>query len=104
MRFLLFYCLTGLLSFQLAANGSVQEPAKYPRGEIIGPIVSASAPSQRYAVYLPSALDPKKPAPILYIMDYRGRGRVAAEVFQAAAAQFGWIIMSSYNKLSDSEG
>ena len=104
MRFLLFYCLTGLLSFQLAANGSVQEPAKYPRGEIIGPIVSASAPSQRYAVYLPSALDPKKPAPILYIMDYRGRGRVAAGVFQAAAEQFGWIIMSSYNTLSDSEG
>lgn len=104
MRSILFCCLAGLLSLQLAADGSVQEPATYPRGQIIGPVVSASEPSQRYALYLPTALDPGRPAPILYIMDYRGRGRVAAEVFQAAAEQFGWIIMSSYNTLSDSQG
>lgn len=34
-------------------------------------------------------------------MDYRGRARVAAEVFRPAAEKFGWILMSSNHTASD---
>jgi hypothetical protein len=72
-----------------------------PPGALTAPVVSHSNPSQRYAIYVPPGLDTGRPAPVLYLMDYRGRGRVAAELFQPAAERFGWIIVSSYNTLSD---
>jgi tetratricopeptide (TPR) repeat protein len=79
-------------------------PAEYPAGVLIDPVVSVSDPTQRYVLYLPKTVDLKTPRPILYVMDYRGRGRFAAELFQPAAERLGWIIMSSYNTASDRTG
>lgn len=92
--------LTGAAAFMLAI-GLPARAQSIPSGELTAPVVSHSNPSQRYAIYVPPGLDADRPAPVLYLMDYRGRGRVAAELFQPAAERFGWIIVSSYNTLSD---
>lgn len=76
-------------------------PTEYPKGTLIDPVVSAADSSQRYVLYLPKETDLTRPRPILYVMDYRGRGRFAAELFQPAAERLGWILMSSYNTASD---
>ena len=70
-------------------------------GVLTPAVASKLDPSLRYTVYLPSTFDKDKPAPILFILDYRGRARVAAEVFIPAAERFGWILMSSSNTTSD---
>jgi tetratricopeptide (TPR) repeat protein len=71
---------------------------------LIDPVVSVSDPTQRYVLYLPKNVDPNTPRSILYVMDYRGRGRTAAELFRPAAERLGWILMSSYNTASDRAG
>jgi predicted esterase len=70
-------------------------------GVLTPAVASKLDPALRYSVYLPTTFDKDKPAPILFILDYRGRARVAAEVFIPAAERFGWILMSSYNTTSD---
>ncbi len=95
-------CLLTAL-FALPGTAGAQTAA-FPRGVLVDPVVSPSDPSQRYVVYVPTGLDERKPAPILFIMDYRGRGRVAAALFQPAAERLGWIIASSYNTASDGAG
>ena len=70
-------------------------------GRLTGSVVSRANPAQRYAVYLPTSFKPNTPAPVLFIMDYRGRARVAADVFRPAAEKYGWILMSSNDTSSD---
>jgi hypothetical protein len=70
-------------------------------GAITGSIVSRSHPEQRYAIYLPTQFNPASPTPVLFVLDFRGRARVAAEVFQPAAERFGWVVMSANNSASD---
>lgn len=38
---------------------------------------------------------------ILFVLDPRGRALLGLRLFQDAAARLGWIVMSSYNTLSD---
>jgi hypothetical protein len=78
-----------------------QTPAEFPPGRLTGSIVSTADPSQRYAVYLPSSYNAATKHPVLFVMDYRGRARTAANVFIEAAERFGWIIVSSSNSVSD---
>ncbi|HBL31172.1 MAG TPA: hypothetical protein DD490_30465, partial [Acidobacteria bacterium] len=49
----------------------------------------------------PSGYRPDREWPILYALDARGNGKRVAEVFQAGAERFGWIVASSYNSSSD---
>ena len=93
-----FLTLAILLIPSIAAT---QTPAEFPPGRLTGSIVSPSDPSQRYAIYLPSTFDKQKKRPVLFVMDYRGRARTAAQVFIEAAERFGWIVMSSSNSVSD---
>lgn len=87
---LFFMCVGGPANAQAVKPGALSAPA-----------AAVSDPSQRYAVYLPSTYTPGTPAPIMFILDSRGRARVAAEVFVPAAERFGWILMSSSNAVSD---
>ncbi len=64
-------------------------------------VVCREAPSQSYALYLPSTYTPEKPSPILYMLDARGRALLPIERFRAAAEEFGWVLASSYNSHSD---
>lgn len=75
--------------------------APLPQGRLVGSVVSRANSAQHYAVYVPTSYRPGTPTPVLFIMDYRGRARVAAEVFRPAAEKFGWILMSSNDTASD---
>ena len=98
LTFVVRLTLAALLVPSIAAS---QTPAEFPPGRLIGSIVSTADPSQRYAVYLPSTFDRETKRPVLFVMDYRGRARTAAQTFIEAAERFGWIVMSSSNSVSD---
>jgi dienelactone hydrolase len=75
-----------------------------PRGEIVSAIPALSDPTQTYELYLPTAFDPARRWPILFLFDPRARGGVAAELFRPAAEELGWILLSSNNTRSDGPG
>src|SRR3954468_18968745 len=56
-----------------------------------------------YAVYLPTTYKLDHKRPVVFVLDPRRRGAVAAEFFREAAEQYGWIVISSNNTESDSE-
>jgi hypothetical protein len=73
----------------------------FPVGEVVDSIVSISDPTQSYALYLPSAYDPGRTWPVMYLMDPRGRALIPMELFREVAERHGWILISSYNTMSD---
>lgn len=93
--------LAGITAILLASLAPAARAQSFPRGALTGSVRSQSNPDQHYAVYLPSSYDARTPAPVLFVMDYRGRARVAAEVFVPAAERFGWILVSSNHTSSD---
>jgi len=70
-------------------------------GQVTERIVCKEAPDQSYALYLPSSYAASRPWPVLYLLDARGNALVPIERFRAAAEEFGWILVSSYNSQSD---
>lgn len=96
-----FVVLALSLSALLAPALSASPSRTLVVGQLNEQVQSASDPTQRFAVYLPPGFDPVRPTPILFLMDPRGRARVPARLFQAAAERFGYILISSYNTASD---
>lgn len=72
-----------------------------PTGRVIRRMVSRADSSQRYALYLPSAFSRARQWPILFLLDPRGRALVPMERFQPVAERLGYLVISSYNTLSD---
>lgn len=64
-------------------------------------VAARSDPSQTYTLFLPSSYDASRRHPVLLVFDPRGRGTKAAEVFTAAAEEYGWIVISSNQTRSD---
>ena len=64
-------------------------------------VATRTDPSQTYTLVLPGSYDPAKKHPLLLILDPRGRGTVAAQIFAEAADEHGWIIVSSNGTRSD---
>jgi hypothetical protein len=95
--------VAGLLLVCLAGGGV--EHGSGPRtlrtGHLNELVPSASAPGQQFTIYLPPGFDASRPAPILYLMDPRGRARVPAKLFQDAAERYGYILISSHGTMSD---
>jgi predicted esterase len=73
-----------------------------PAGQLEERIASSSDTSQKYALYLPPGYTPQRQWPVLFVLDPRSRAVSALELFQDAAAELGWVVMSSYNSRSDS--
>lgn len=73
----------------------------FPVGTVVDSVVSVSDPTQSYALYLPSAYDPGRSWPVMYLMDPRGRALVPMGLFRDAAERHGWILISSYDTMSD---
>jgi len=90
----------GLLLAAPAAAGEAPAPG-FPPGRIVDGIACAAAPTETYALYLPNGYTPDRAWPILYILDPRARGALAAEKFRAGAEKYGYILASSNNSLSD---
>lgn len=72
-----------------------------PPGRLTENLTSPSDPSQRFAVYVPSGYRANRPAPLLLLMDPRGRAKIPADLFIPAAERFGFVLVSSYNTASD---
>jgi dienelactone hydrolase len=85
-----------------AVGGQRTATQSFPRGQLLD-VASGSGAGQRFAVYLPTGYDPARPAPVIYLLDPRGRARVPAALFQPAAERFGYILVSSYNSVSDGQ-
>jgi len=81
-----------LCSLALAANAA---------GRLVENVTTAADQQQSYTLFLPSSYDAAKKYPVLLIMDPRGRGTTAAEIFAGGAEEYGWILVSSNNTRSD---
>jgi predicted esterase len=75
--------------------------AQVGAGRVDERVTSATDTAQHFALYLPPGYTTERRWPILLVLDPRGRALLALQLFQDAAARLGWIVMSSYNSLSD---
>src|SRR5437879_13735887 len=70
-------------------------------GRVQERVVSVTDTAQTFAVYVPPGYSSVRRWPVLFVLDPRGRALLALNLFQDAAARLGWVVMSSYNSLSD---
>lgn len=73
------------------------------RGKLVENVAAKRDATQTYTLYLPSSYDLTKKHPVLVVMDPRGRGTLAAEIFRPAAEELGWVIVSSNQTRSDGD-
>src|SRR2546428_8751970 len=85
----------------VAAWGGRPCRAQPGAGRVDERVTSTTDTAQRFALYLPPGYTTERRWPILLVLDPRGRALLALRLFQDAAARLGWIVMSSYNTLSD---
>lgn len=90
------------LGAALALSGVAAPAEELAAGRLVEGLACAADPDQTYTLYLPDGYDPEREWPVLLVMDPRGRSRLGAELFQEAAAELGWIIVSSDGTRSDS--
>lgn len=83
------------------AQESPHRGRDFPLGEIVERVVARSDSAQAYALYLPSAYREDRAWPIIYAMDPRGRALVPMRLLRTVAERRGYIVLSSYNTLSD---
>src|SRR5712664_960624 len=93
-------------SCMLAAAGFVLlyapcAAAQAPPGRLEEQVRSVTDTSQTFALYYPPGYSTERRWPVLLVLDPRGRALLALKLFQDRAARLGWVILSSYNTLSD---
>lgn len=81
----------------LALTAAVAYAEDLPRGQIIDSVQCVAAPSQSYALYLPSNYSPDRPWNLILAFDPRAQGRKPVEQYQAAAEKYGYIVAGSHN-------
>ena len=64
-------------------------------------VIAAGDSAQSFAQYLPPGYSANRRWPILFVLDPRGRAMLALDLFRPAAERLGFVILSSYNSLSD---
>jgi pimeloyl-ACP methyl ester carboxylesterase len=85
-------------SLMTLMTGAVTASAQdLPRGQIVDAVQCLDDPSQRYALYLPSNFTPERRWPVIFAFDAGGRGLRPVERYQAAAEQYGYIVVGSNN-------
>jgi len=70
-------------------------------GQLDERVVAAGDSTQSYAQYLPPGYASSRRWPVLFVLDPRGRAMAALGLFRPAAERLGFVILSSYNSLSD---
>ena len=76
-------------------------PLRAQVGRVDAKVIADGDTTQSYALYLPPGYDATRRWPIVFVLDPRGRAMLALELFRPAAERLGFVIMSSYNSLSD---
>jgi predicted esterase len=75
--------------------------AQAPPARLDERVRSTTDTSQTFALYLPPGYTAERRWPVLFVLDPRGRALLGLKRFQDGAARLGWVILSSYNTLSD---
>lgn len=70
-------------------------------GRVFQRLTSTADTTQRYALYLPTSYTRDRQWPVLFLLDPRGRALIPMQRFRPAAERLGFIVISSYNTLSD---
>ena len=85
------------------ARGQAKSQAPFDSlpGKLIPRVVAESDVTQTFAVYIPSGITKGMQAPVVFVMDPRGRALLAAGLFAPAAEELGYVVISSYNTMSD---
>ncbi len=100
--------LLALAAVATARHGSAADLpdnlATLSPGTLTSAIPTLSDPTQTWELYLPQGFTASRKWPVLILFDPRSRGRLAAELFQPAADELGWILASSNNTRSDGPG
>lgn len=89
--------LVGVLALPAAAQDTPLP------GRLIERDAVAGDSAQHVAAYFPSGYSASHRAPVLFVLDPRGRAPVALRLFAGAAERHGWIVVSSYNSASDTQ-
>jgi predicted esterase len=91
--------VTGAASW---AQSVLTTDSRLPVGTVVPRVTSRADSTEHYAVYLPTRYDTTGRWPALLLLDPRGRAMIAMRRFQEAAERDGYIVISSYNTVSDS--
>lgn len=86
---------------QIASVSGTPAGPKLAPGKVVERVVSITDTAQRYAVYLPSSYRTDRRWPLLVLMDPRGRAMVPMNLIRDAAERLGYMVISSYNTMSD---
>ena len=95
--------LPAAIAFLVGLGAALVPAAEPAAGTLHERIACRERPGQAYALYVPAGVSAGEPAPILYLLDARGRALLPIERFRAAADSSGWILASSYNSRSDTK-
>lgn len=93
-----------ILALQGGSARARAPQADFPVGEVVPDLTTALDAEQKYALYLPTAYDPARAWPVLFVLDPRGRAPQALELFRPGAEAQGWIVLSAYGTRSDAQG
>jgi predicted esterase len=85
----------------LARNNTRSAIDSFPVGKVIDSIRTTKDSTELYALYLPTAYTAGHTWPVLFVMDPRGRAHVSLDRFREGAERYGYIVLSSYNTISD---
>ena len=94
-----------VLPEQVAAQAGTSSSGRNERiasGIVLASVTTLADAAQSYALYLPSGYTPEKRWPIAYVFDPFAHGKVAVELFQQGAEQYGYIVAGSNNSRNGS--
>lgn len=90
-----------MIHLPLAVLLAAAQPLTLKPGAVVERVPCGPELRFSYELYVPSAFDPAKTWPILYVFDPRKRGRQALELFQPEAERLGYLVASSNDTESD---
>jgi len=88
----------------LAPHATRAQDSATIRGTLTETVTLRGDSTQTAAIYLPPACGAERKWPVLFLMDPRGRAMIPVDLFREAAERYGYILISSYNTLSDGPG
>lgn len=71
------------------------------KGTVLGRLAAREDSNFHFAAYIPRHYAADHPAPLLLVLDPRGRAEQSIELMVPAAERLGWIVLSSYDTRSD---
>ncbi|NNE46282.1 MAG: hypothetical protein HKN37_06445 [Rhodothermales bacterium] len=91
----------------IVASATAQQPVDdslfFRVGEVTENVTSGTNSSRHYAVYLPKGYAKSGNHPVVFLMDPRGVALRPLELFRETAERLGYVLMSSYDTLSDAD-